>query len=155
MAVDLVLERLVQERDAALPGWEQAGVQLTHLMFIGILRAWLADRDTLGHGLLRAANNARLAPTLRLMHGAPGRAWRLAELAQAAAMSRASFAGQGHRKTTGSSGAGTDRPGAFLDRPPCPDDRLRRRGTPVARLLARVRKSWFDNWLENSCTNKV
>lgn len=91
-SIHWVLERLVQEREAALPGWEQAGVQLAHLLFIGILRAWLADRDTPGHGLLRAANDARLAPALRLMHGAPGRAWRLAELAQAAAMSRASFA---------------------------------------------------------------
>ncbi|WP_288378265.1 AraC family transcriptional regulator [uncultured Massilia sp.] len=91
-SIHWVLERLVQERDAALPGWEQACVQLAHLMFIGILRAWLADRDTPGHGLLRAASDARLAPALRLMHGAPGRAWRLAELAQAAAMSRASFA---------------------------------------------------------------
>jgi len=87
-----VLERLVQERDAALPGWQQAGVQLAHLMFIGILRAWLADPDQPGSGLLRAAGDPRLAPALRLMHGAPGRAWRLAELAQAAAMSRASFA---------------------------------------------------------------
>jgi len=94
-AIHWVLERLVQERDAALPGWQQAGVQLAHLMFIGILRVWLADPDQPGQpgsGLLRAAGDPRLAPALRLMHGAPGRAWRLAELAQAAAMSRASFA---------------------------------------------------------------
>jgi len=87
-----ILDRLVQERDAMLPGWEQAGIQLAHLMFIGILRAYLADRSKLGRGMLRAVSDERLAPALRLMHGAPGRAWRLAELAQAAAMSRASFA---------------------------------------------------------------
>lgn len=91
-AIHWVLDRLVQERDAMLPGWEQAGIQLAHLMFIGILRAYLADRDRLGPGMLRAVSDERLAPALRLMHGAPGRPWRLAELAQAAAMSRTSFA---------------------------------------------------------------
>jgi AraC-like DNA-binding protein len=87
-----ILDRLVQERDAMLPGWEQAGIQLAHLMFIGILRAYLADRSRLGRGMLRVVSDERLAPALRLMHGTPGRAWLLAELAEAAAMSRASFA---------------------------------------------------------------
>jgi AraC-like DNA-binding protein len=91
-AIHWVLERLVQERDAMLPGWEQAGIQLAHLMFIGILRACLAERDLLGRGMLRVASDARLAPALLLMHDAPGYGWRLAELAGAAAMSRASFA---------------------------------------------------------------
>ncbi|WP_040844839.1 helix-turn-helix transcriptional regulator, partial [Nitrospirillum viridazoti] len=57
-----------------------------------ILRAHLATGQPLPAGWLRAATDARLAPALRLMHGDPGRAWQLSELAKAAAMSRTTFA---------------------------------------------------------------
>src|SRR5579884_213969 len=43
-------------------------------------------------GWLRALGDPRIAPALRLMHGDPGRAWHLDELAKACAMSRTSFA---------------------------------------------------------------
>jgi AraC-like DNA-binding protein len=43
-------------------------------------------------GWLRAATDPRLAPALRLIHGEPGHAWRLDQLARACAMSRTSFA---------------------------------------------------------------
>jgi AraC-like DNA-binding protein len=87
-----ILERLVEERDAALPGSEAACNGLAHLMFIHILRACLQDPVLLGSGRLRAVGDRKLAPALRHMHTDPGRGWRLAELAAACAMSRAGFA---------------------------------------------------------------
>ena len=68
-----------------------AQLQGGHLLFIQLLRAHLAAGGALRAGWLRAATDARLAPALRLIHGEPGRAWRLDQLAQAAAMSRTSF----------------------------------------------------------------
>jgi AraC-like DNA-binding protein len=41
---------------------------------------------------LRALSDPRLAAALRMMHGEPGRAWGLEELAQASSMSRTAFA---------------------------------------------------------------
>jgi AraC-like DNA-binding protein len=43
---------------------------------------------------LRAAADPRLGVALRMMHGEPGKAWRLDQLASAAAMSRTIFASQ-------------------------------------------------------------
>jgi AraC-like DNA-binding protein len=82
----------VQEREEELPGAGVASTQLAHLMFIQILRANFDSADRLAAGWLRAVTDKRLAPALRLMHGEPGRAWQLEELARAAAMSRATFA---------------------------------------------------------------
>ncbi|MBB6250345.1 AraC family transcriptional regulator [Nitrospirillum iridis] len=87
-----LLDQLVREHAADLPGAGIAAVQLAHLLFIRILRAHLVAGRPLPAGWLRAATDARLAPALRLMHGDPGRAWQLGELAKAAAMSRTSFA---------------------------------------------------------------
>jgi AraC-like DNA-binding protein len=87
-----LLDQLVRERAAELPGASVASTQLAQLMFVQILRAHLAASGTLAPGWLRAVSDQRLAPALQLMHGDPGRSWQLAELAKAAAMSRTTFA---------------------------------------------------------------
>ncbi|WP_437534979.1 AraC family transcriptional regulator [Sorangium sp. So ce726] len=87
-----MVERLQQERSSTLPGASIASAQLAQLIFIQVLRAHLASSGALRPGWLRAISDDRISRALRLMHGEPGRAWRLSELAKAAAMSRASFA---------------------------------------------------------------
>ncbi len=87
-----LMDQLVQEREDDPPGSGVASVQLAHLMFIQILRAHFDTAEPLAAGWLRAVTDKRLSPALRLMHGDPGRAWRLEDLAKAAAMSRATFA---------------------------------------------------------------
>jgi AraC-like DNA-binding protein len=87
-----LMDQLVSERIDGLPGAEAASSQLAHLMFIQILRAHYASPEPHAASWVRAMGDARLAPALRLIHGDPGRSWRLEELAHAAAMSRATFA---------------------------------------------------------------
>jgi AraC-like DNA-binding protein len=87
-----LLDQLVAERAAPLPGGQLASAHLTQLLFIQILRAHLTTEGDMPAGWLRALGDPRLAPALRLMHGDPGRAWHLDELAKAAAMSRTTFA---------------------------------------------------------------
>jgi AraC-like DNA-binding protein len=87
-----LLDQLVRERAADLPGAGIASAQLAQLMFVQILRAHLETSGPLPVGWLRAVSDKRLAPALRMMHGDPGRSWRLKELARAAAMSRTTFA---------------------------------------------------------------
>lgn len=86
-----LLERLVEERAADLPGAQLVSAQLAQLLFIQILRAHLKTSDPMS-GWLRALGNPRIAPALRLMHGDPARSWHLDELAKACAMSRTTFA---------------------------------------------------------------
>lgn len=92
-----LLEQLVKEQDDKHPGVAAASSQLAHLMFIQILRAYFESSEPIASGRLRAIGDRRLAPALQLMHGDPGRAWQLEELAKAAAMSRATFSS--HFKT--------------------------------------------------------
>jgi AraC-like DNA-binding protein len=87
-----LLDQLVEERAAEQPGTQLASAQLAQLLFIQILRAHLKTSDPMPAGWLRALGDARIAPALRLMHGDPGRAWHLDELAKACAMSRTTFA---------------------------------------------------------------
>lgn len=86
-----LLEQLVEERAADLPGAQLVSAQLSQLLFIQILRAHLQTSSPMT-GWLRALGNPRIAPALRLMHGDPARSWHLDELASACAMSRTTFA---------------------------------------------------------------
>jgi AraC-like DNA-binding protein len=86
-----LLDQLVQERAAELPGANLASAQLAQLIFIQILRAHLEASGDLGAGWLRALGDKRIAPALRLMHSDPARSWQLEELAKATAMSRTTF----------------------------------------------------------------
>lgn len=59
---------------------------------VGGLGLAVGQQPPLSSGWLRALTDERLRPALTLMHTEPGRPWRLEELAQAATMSRTSFA---------------------------------------------------------------
>jgi AraC-like DNA-binding protein len=87
-----LLDQIMRERAASLPGSTLALAQMVQLIFIQALRAHLETARTSRVGWLRAISDRRLAPSLRLMHTDPGRAWQLEELAEAAAMSRTTFA---------------------------------------------------------------
>lgn len=87
-----LLDQLVEERTTGLPGEQLASAQLAQLLFIQILRAHLKTAGPMPASWLRALADPRIAPALRLMHGDPGRAWHLEELAGACAMSRTRFA---------------------------------------------------------------
>jgi AraC-like DNA-binding protein len=87
-----LLDQLLRELTAERAGADFAADQLAQLMFVQVLRAYLADADALPAGRLRALADERIAPALRLMHADPGRPWQLEELARAAAMSRTTFA---------------------------------------------------------------
>jgi AraC-like DNA-binding protein len=86
-----ILDQLVREPVAELPGASLASAQLAQLLFVHILRVHVETSGVLATGWLRAVADQRLAPALRLMHAEPGHAWQLEELAKAAAMSRTTF----------------------------------------------------------------
>jgi AraC-like DNA-binding protein len=87
-----LLNQLVTEVATNRPGAVLASKQLAQLLFVQIIRLYLAVSDRLTAGWLRALNDERLAPALRDMHREPGRDWQLRELAKQVGMSRSSFA---------------------------------------------------------------
>lgn len=87
-----LLDQLVEERSADLPGAQLVSAQLSQLLFIQILRAHLKTAGPISAGWLRALGDPRIAPALQMMHGDPARSWHLDELAKACAMSRTTFA---------------------------------------------------------------
>jgi AraC-like DNA-binding protein len=87
-----LLDQLVKEVTANRPGAVLASKQLAQLLFVQIIRFYLATSEPLTTGWLRALNDERIAPALRDMHREPGRAWQLGELAKQVGMSRTSFA---------------------------------------------------------------
>lgn len=80
-----------QEVEAAGPGAATIVAALSGVLFTLALRAQ-AQRDGETPGLMRLAGDARLARAAQAMLREPGRDWDLTQLAEAAAMSRATFA---------------------------------------------------------------
>lgn len=76
-------------------GNRMASAMLTQLVFLHALRAHLSSSECtkIGQpGWFRALGDGQIGPTLRAMHGEPGRAWTLNDLARIACMSRSAFA---------------------------------------------------------------
>lgn len=85
------VHRIVDEMTGDKPGAAFAIRQHGQLLLLEVLRAFMSTSD-LPPGWLAALRDERLRPALDLMHDRPDRAWGLHELAQAAAMSRTTFA---------------------------------------------------------------
>ncbi|MFB6784402.1 AraC family transcriptional regulator [Streptomyces sp. NPDC056352] len=85
------LLRLFDEATSDRIGSAFAIRQYGQLLLLEALRAYVGQAD-LPPGWLRLLTDERLRPALDLIRAEPGRAWGLAELARAAAMSRTSFA---------------------------------------------------------------
>ena len=64
---------------------------LAHMLFVQVLRAYLASGEQLPVGWLGALADARIGLALNLMHRSPGRRWTLGDLTLATGMSRSAF----------------------------------------------------------------
>lgn len=106
--------------------------RLVELMLIEALRA-TPDPGAAPRGLLRGLADERLAEALRRVHAEPARAWTVASLAAAAALSRSAF----HERFTRALGQA---PMAYLQawRMALAKDLLRRGTWPIAEVAERV-----------------
>ncbi|MFS2161399.1 cupin domain-containing protein [Pseudomonas sp. Pseusp122] len=89
------LEWLFAEAFGDMCGREAVMDRLFELLVIQLLR-YLLNEERLGSGMLAGLADLRLAKALNLMHAMPQQAWTVGELAEAAGMSRASFAAHFH-----------------------------------------------------------
>lgn len=87
--LSLLVRLLRDESLATRPGRELVLGRLVEVLLIEALRS--SPAHSTAPGLLRGLADPRVAAGLRLMHGAPARAWTVEALARGAALSRTSF----------------------------------------------------------------
>ncbi|TFW21676.1 AraC family transcriptional regulator [Duganella callida] len=90
--VHWLLARLSAEIAQQEAGNEVQARQLMQMMFIELMREYLAAPGGVAQGWLGAMADAGLRRALQAMHEQPGRGWTLPELAERAHMSRSGFA---------------------------------------------------------------
>jgi AraC-like DNA-binding protein len=80
-------------REAAAPrlGTEVMLRRLTELLFIQVIRIWVEQQAGDARGWLAALHDQSISTALGLLHQSPERAWKVEELAAAAALSRPVF----------------------------------------------------------------
>jgi AraC-like DNA-binding protein len=91
-AMRWLLNELTKEVVSDRPGSKLASEQLAQLVFMQMIRSYLADQPPLSFGWAGALRDKRIARSIGLMHREPGRRWRLDDLAKHVGMSRTSFA---------------------------------------------------------------
>jgi AraC-like DNA-binding protein len=82
----------VRESLASRPGADSTLAKLAELMFVEALRRYVENLPPGGKGLLAGVRDAHVGRALTLLHGEPGRAWTVDELAREVALSRSALA---------------------------------------------------------------
>lgn len=86
------IEMMMVELREARPGASLVAQQLSHMMLVQALRAYLAEYSQGGVGWLAALADPQLSAAIGAMHSDPAFAWTVQELALRAGMSRSTFA---------------------------------------------------------------
>jgi len=82
----------VRESFALRPGAESMLAKLAELLFVEALRRYIERLPPSGKGWLAGVRDAHVGRALALLHGAPGKAWTVEELAHEVALSRSALA---------------------------------------------------------------
>jgi AraC-like DNA-binding protein len=90
--LEAVLRLLESEYAQPGPGSVAATARLVDVLFIHVVRGWLAGQPEGRAGWLGAVRDPQVGRVLALMHGEPQRAWAVESLAAEVACSRATFA---------------------------------------------------------------
>jgi AraC-like DNA-binding protein len=82
----------VRESSASRPGADSVLAKLSELMFVEAMRRYVESLPPQGKGWLAGVRDAQIGRALALLHGEPGRAWTVDELARKVALSRSALA---------------------------------------------------------------
>lgn len=86
------LRLMAAEVETMRPGGETIVTRLADILVIQAIRAWMAQDPAARVGWLGALHDPQVGRAMLLVQREPGRAWSVAELAGAVAMSRSAFA---------------------------------------------------------------
>jgi AraC-like DNA-binding protein len=90
--LSVTVNGLIEEANADRQGKNTILHRLADILFVQMVRAWLADPQTETRGWLAGLRDPELASALVAVHQQPERDWTVAALAAQAAMSRSAFA---------------------------------------------------------------
>lgn len=86
------LSRMVEEAQEEGPGGSDMLGRLSEILFVEVIRRYMRALPSTQHGWLAGVRDPVVGQTLRLLHAHPERAWTVADLADAAAVSRSTLA---------------------------------------------------------------
>src|SRR6201990_1753460 len=89
--LEAILRRLMSESATERPGQRVALSRLTGVLFVEVLRSWIASLSPGQGGWLGAISDPHIGPALKLIHENPERPWTLSDLGQRVGLGRSVF----------------------------------------------------------------
>ena len=89
--LEAILRRMVSESALERPGQGVALSRLTEVLFVEVLRSWLASLSPGQGGWLGAISDPHIGPALKLIHENPELPWTLSDLGQRVGLGRSVF----------------------------------------------------------------
>ena len=89
--LEAILRRMVTESALERPGQRVAISRLTEVLFVEVLRSWIASLSPGQGGWLGAISDPHIGPALKLIHENPERPWTLSELGHRVGLGRSVF----------------------------------------------------------------
>src|SRR5215813_15390254 len=89
--LEAILRRLMSESATERPGQRVALSRLTEVLFVEVLRSWIASLSPGQGGWLGAISDPHIGPALKLIHENPERPWTLSGLGQRVGLGRSAF----------------------------------------------------------------
>ena len=86
-----ILQRMVSESALERPGQRVALSRLTEVLFVEVLRSWIASLRPGEGGWLGAMADPHIGPALHLIHEQPDRPWTLRDLGHRVGLGRSAF----------------------------------------------------------------
>ena len=92
LALNNTVQALTSEMAEQIPGSEIVANRLAEVLFIQVLRGYIASRPDRNKGWLRAIFDSQVGAALNAIHDSVNTPWTVESLAEAAGMSRSAFA---------------------------------------------------------------
>ncbi|WP_441242244.1 cupin domain-containing protein [Tardiphaga sp. 768_D3_N2_1] len=89
--LEAILRRMVSESALERPGQRVALSRLTEVLFVEVLRSWIASLSPGQGGWLGAISDPHIGPALKLIHESPERPWTLSDLGHRVGLGRSVF----------------------------------------------------------------
>jgi len=89
--LEAILRRMVSESAHERPGQRVALSRLTEVLFVEVLRSWIASLSPGQGGWLGAISDPHIGPALKLIHENPERPWTLSDLGHRVGLGRSVF----------------------------------------------------------------
>jgi AraC-like DNA-binding protein len=89
--LEAILRRMISESALARPGQGVALSRLTEVLFVEVLRSWIASLSPGQGGWIGALSDPHIGPALKLIHESPERPWSLSDLGQRVGLGRSVF----------------------------------------------------------------